>query len=183
MILEGYIAAWKKYPVDEVKIRVAWPSILGPSKKLLGDYKEGRVSWNEYEIRYREEITGNPEAVKRLIEVCNLSKTKNVRLMCYEKQPPCHRFILLEMITRILGPRFRTSVPEMTRMICPYQDICATILFWKNKKADYIKEVCETKKYTTCTHFLGLDANPSWVEEARRRKPFESMSPMGPSEM
>ena len=64
MILEGYIAAWKKYPVDEVKIRVAWPSILGPSKKLLGDYKEGRIPWGTYEVLYREEITGNPEAVK-----------------------------------------------------------------------------------------------------------------------
>lgn len=101
MILEGYIANWRKYPEDEVKVRVARPSILAPSFRLLSDYKTGKINWGEYEIRYREEIYQNPNAVKRILEIAHLSKEKNVRLICYEKNPPCHRFILIELIVRL----------------------------------------------------------------------------------
>jgi len=43
MLKEGYIAKWKKYPKDEVKIRFARPSVLAPSNELLKDFKEGRI--------------------------------------------------------------------------------------------------------------------------------------------
>jgi hypothetical protein len=42
MLKEGYIGKWKKYPKDEVKVRVARPSVLAPSKELLKDWKEGK---------------------------------------------------------------------------------------------------------------------------------------------
>jgi len=43
MLKEGYIGRWKKYPKNEVKVRVARPSVLAPSKELLKDFKEGKV--------------------------------------------------------------------------------------------------------------------------------------------
>lgn len=43
MLKEGYIGRWKRYPKDEVKIRVARPSVLAPSNELLKDFKEGRI--------------------------------------------------------------------------------------------------------------------------------------------
>jgi len=101
-ILEGYIAKWKKYPEDEVKIRVARPSILGPSKRLLQDYKENGLSWAEYTTRYIAEILASPRALKQIEDIIELSKTKTVRLICYEKSPPCHRFILMDMIKECL---------------------------------------------------------------------------------
>jgi len=101
-ILEGYIAQWNNYPEYEVKIRVARPSILAPSKKLLKDYKENDLSWIEYTTRYVAEIMANPRALKQIDDIIVLSKTNTVRLICYEKNPPCHRFILMDMISDIM---------------------------------------------------------------------------------
>ena len=101
MLKEGYIAKWREYPKDEIKIRVARPSVLAPSKQLLEDWKEGKISWEEYEERFRKEILSNPKALKKLREIKELAKKKDVRLICYEKNPPCHRFILIEMIKNL----------------------------------------------------------------------------------
>lgn len=95
---EGYIAKWNEYPNDEIKFRVARPSVLGPSLSLLGDYKNGRIGWGEYERRFRQEMS-RTEAKKRITEVREmLREGKNVRLICFEKNPPCHRFILMELV-------------------------------------------------------------------------------------
>ncbi len=101
MILEGYIANWKNYPKDEIKIRVAIPSVLSPNKELLKDYKEGKINWKTYEERFKKEIEKNPKAIKKLREIKKLSETKNVRLICYEKHYPCHRFILIDLIKEV----------------------------------------------------------------------------------
>ena len=98
MLKEGYIGKWKDYPNDEVKVRVARPSVLGPSLKLLKDWKEGKIVWEEYTRRFRKEILSNPKAVAKLIEIKKLAKEKDIRLICYEKNPPCHRFILMDLI-------------------------------------------------------------------------------------
>ena len=39
--------------------------------------------------------------IEKLKEIAKISKHKNVRLMCYEKEFPCHRFILIEIIKEI----------------------------------------------------------------------------------
>jgi len=101
MLLEGYIAKWREYPESEVKIRVAYPSVLAPSKQLLKAWKEGKITWEEYEHRFREEILSNPVAVRKLKEIAELSEKRNVRLICYEKNPPCHRFILIKLINEL----------------------------------------------------------------------------------
>ena len=98
-IVEGYIAVWNKYPLDEVKIRVARPSVLGPSKRLLDDWKAGRITWAQYEERFIDEIESSPKAQEKLDEIVRLAKKQTVRLLCYEKNPPCHRFILIEMLS------------------------------------------------------------------------------------
>ena len=92
----------KKYPDDEVKVRVARPSVLSPSKELLSDYKKGLIDWNGYDKIFRAEILANGKAMKKLKEIAKLSQEKDVRLICYEKNPPCHRFILINLIEEIL---------------------------------------------------------------------------------
>lgn len=116
---EGYIARWKKYPEDEVKIRVARPSVLAPSKDLLSYFMmkkkafmkygsselEGRKSaWiaAKYEERFRKEMASF-HAVNKLGEIIKLLLDGvNVRLLCYEKEPPCHRFILMDIIREMM---------------------------------------------------------------------------------
>lgn len=116
---EGYIAKWTTYPQDELRVRVARPSSLAPSKKLLGSFmrqKKLRIStglselearkaaWSvtQYEQCFRDEIANSSEAQSQLQYIVSLlKKGKNIRLICYEKYPPCHRFILMDIIKRI----------------------------------------------------------------------------------
>lgn len=115
MLKESYIANWRKIPKDAIKIRVARPHILSPSQKLLSDYKnyeerylkngntknlarERAWTLTNYKIRYETEIMSNPKSVKELYRIRDLAKEKDVYLLCYEKDFPCHRFILLEII-------------------------------------------------------------------------------------
>lgn len=113
---EGYIAKWKTYPQEELRVRVARPSSLAPSKALLILFlaekklliKEGKskkeahyLAWKfvKYEEHFRDEIANNPEAQSQLRYIVHcLNVGENVRLICYEKEPPCHRFILIDII-------------------------------------------------------------------------------------
>lgn len=98
MIKESYISMWNKLPLDAIKIRVARPSILSASLDLFHDYKRGRINWEEFDVRFRKEILNNPKAIAEMKRLKELSKDKDVYLMCYEKNYPCHRFILLDLI-------------------------------------------------------------------------------------
>lgn len=104
MLKESYIANWKNLPVNAVKIRVARPSILSPSKELFSDYKQGKMEWEDYEKRFRNEILNSKEAMDALRDISELSKGPDVYLICYEKNYPCHRFILIDMIKELRLP-------------------------------------------------------------------------------
>jgi uncharacterized protein YeaO (DUF488 family) len=101
MIKESYISMWNKLPSDAIKVRVARPSVLSPSKELFYDYKEGRISWQEFEDRFRKEMTSNPTAIAELKRLKELSREQDVYLICYEKTYPCHRFILIDLIKEL----------------------------------------------------------------------------------
>ena len=101
MIKESYISMWNKLPNDAIKVRVARPSVLSPSKELFYDYKEGRINWEEFETRFKKEILNNPKAIGELKRLKELSQEKDVYLICYEKKYPCHRFILLNLIKEL----------------------------------------------------------------------------------
>lgn len=112
MINECYLAVLKKtrkeHPEAEfIAVTRTSHSILAPSKKLLKDYKKAEKKlgnrwkvWHEvdYESRYKKEILNNQDALAKIKEIAMTAKKKDVYLVCYEKEPPCHRFILLEMI-------------------------------------------------------------------------------------
>jgi uncharacterized protein YeaO (DUF488 family) len=101
MITESYISKWKDLPKEAIKVRVARPSVLSASLGLFQDYKQGRITWQEFDVRFRKEFLSNPKAVAELKRLKALSNNHDVYLMCYEKNPPCHRFILLELIKGI----------------------------------------------------------------------------------
>lgn len=99
----GYIAKWKEYPTDEVKVRVARPGALGVPKKLWKLAKDKKISWQQYEERYKVHVMTDNKAHAKLMEILKLLKEgKTVRLICYEKEPPCHRFTLKNILEVLL---------------------------------------------------------------------------------
>lgn len=100
MIKESYLGNWREWKQaeghKEIITRTA-KSVLAPSKELLDDWKNKKINWDEYSERYKKEIL-NPIAQKRIRELIAMSKKQDVWLICYEKEPPCHRFILMEVI-------------------------------------------------------------------------------------
>jgi len=98
-LLEGYIAKWKSYPTDEVKIRVCRPGPLGTPKDLGKLWEDKKIDWDEFELRYLLHVMMNDKARDALAKiVLMLRQGQTVRLICYEKNPPCHRFTLKKAI-------------------------------------------------------------------------------------
>ena len=86
----------RKYPWFVKKDKMTHLDELSPSQALLDIWKSGRISWKEYEHQYREEM-------RRSYAQCFIGHLKQpsdsvYRLMCWEKEPPCHRFILKDII-------------------------------------------------------------------------------------
>lgn len=113
VIVEGYFGNLKNYPETDWFICVSrkWPWFvkknkmdhflsLAPSQELLDDYKTGMLDWEVYEKRFREEITSSSQAEENLAWIETLDgHEETVRLLCWEKNPPCHRFILLDILS------------------------------------------------------------------------------------
>ncbi len=74
-----------------------WLPVLSPSRELLAGWTRSLITWDEYTSSFREEILESPEAVAALRHIIELARTRDVYLICWEKAPPCHRFILLDL--------------------------------------------------------------------------------------
>jgi len=110
MIKTGYIAELenlKKNNPDALFVKVCRPSILGPSDLLFAEFKQlekntgSRIkAWEEsnYKERYIKEIKSNPRAIEMIKFLKLQSENRDVFLICYEKEPPCHRFVLKTII-------------------------------------------------------------------------------------
>ncbi len=119
MITEGYFGNIKNYPETDWLLCISrkrpwfikkdkmshFPS-LAPSQDLLDDWKTGGLGWEAYEMRYRREIESSEQA-KRDIAWIGIKDCQDeaVRLLCWEKSPPCHRFILLDIISELEGDK------------------------------------------------------------------------------
>ena len=75
-----------------------WFRELAPSIHLFKDWKGKKITWKEYERRFKEEKLGNAEVIERMKEIKQLSEKKDVFLLCQETEYPCHRYILMELI-------------------------------------------------------------------------------------
>ena len=115
MLRETYIAAidevnglklvvTRRYPKGIASIHFdRWLPALAPSRELLRDCRPSLVAWDEYAARFRGEILGSPEAVATLRHVVELARTRDVYRICWEREHPCHRFLLLEMTRELVG--------------------------------------------------------------------------------
>jgi uncharacterized protein YeaO (DUF488 family) len=77
-----------------------WLRSLAPSSPLLQAYRNGLVKWDNYVGLYKNEMN-NEEAHADMLCIKELAKENDVYLVCFEKEYPCHRFLLMEMIEAI----------------------------------------------------------------------------------
>ena len=89
-----------------------WMANLGPSERLLTDFRAGKLSWADFRRSYRNELLGkliresNNKVIKnhgqkftlRLIN--RLAKRGNVTLMCHceTREPHCHCGVLKQVL-------------------------------------------------------------------------------------
>jgi uncharacterized protein YeaO (DUF488 family) len=78
-------------------------SFLAPSWELLRDWQAERISWGEYEDRFRNEMLSSVEARAIMNDLKILSKNSDVYLICscHTTEKHCHRFILIDMINQL----------------------------------------------------------------------------------
>lgn len=102
MLKESYLANMRNLPENVEKIVVTRTAghVLSPSKVLLWDYKKGRITWDQYVERFKQEMN-NDVCMAAMRKIKWIAKSKDVYLICYEKSYPCHRFLLIDMITRL----------------------------------------------------------------------------------
>lgn len=108
MLKETYIARMKEMAAKNpeavfIVVTRSAGHVLSPSWKLLNDYKDGRIDWNRYTLRFKAEMAA-AECREEMKRIWDLSQKKDVFLVCYEKDGEnCHRHILIDLIKSHYG--------------------------------------------------------------------------------
>lgn len=76
-----------------------WIRALSPSPELLFAGKQGKINWDTFTHSLMSQLKSDPEASDAILRLHNLSRTRDVTLLCYEKTgKPCHRHIIRDII-------------------------------------------------------------------------------------
>ena len=83
---------------EQLKLE-GWIRELAPSRELLQDWKNNIIIWQEYELRYCEEMKSQKKFIQKLASV---AATGTITLLCFEKEynPLCHRHLLKKLIEK-----------------------------------------------------------------------------------
>lgn len=104
-IKTGYLANLENYSEKETKVfvmRDRGNNELAPSKELLEAWKSGEITWKGYVDVFIEELLRSKESKKRLKSLAKEAESKDIRLICYEKnESRCHRTILKKIIDEL----------------------------------------------------------------------------------
>jgi hypothetical protein len=93
-----FIAVSRKIPSKNCGCDSVYTS-LAPSLTLLRDYKNGNINELGYTELYKLEMKASKSAWRYMNKILELSKSKDVYLVCWEGPGKfCHRHILKEMI-------------------------------------------------------------------------------------
>jgi uncharacterized protein YeaO (DUF488 family) len=72
--------------------------ILGPTRDLLRGFKDGVISWEEYEVRYVAEMQDEAHQVE-IARLAEAAARETVTVMCVCKDDAqCHRRLLRDLI-------------------------------------------------------------------------------------
>src|SRR5574338_497392 len=76
-----------------------WLRELAPTKELLKDYKEGKVSQTQFKTRFLKQMNSDDASMQTIQTLSKLAKKSSVTLLCYEPDEEfCHRHLLADMI-------------------------------------------------------------------------------------
>lgn len=130
MIYTSYIARLKDLPEDDTKILVTrykpkgitlsdtllWAKELAPSYELLKDWKDGKLSWEDYANRYLDEKFEDDKFMTSIVSLIALDQDEHdTYLLCYEKDDTnCHRS-LLRLILEENGVECKEYIPPERR--------------------------------------------------------------------
>ncbi len=80
-----------------------WMPTLAPSNRLLTEYHEGKVNWDQYVVHYTNEVLKKNH--KYVVLLSEISEKRDVTILCWEKTPKmCHRRLVAEACLKI-NPR------------------------------------------------------------------------------
>ena len=76
-----------------------WDRNLAPSKELLLDWKEGKLTEQDYTDRFVAEMQ-NETSQRDILNFAEKARSETITLLCFEKEDGsfCHRHILKKMI-------------------------------------------------------------------------------------
>ncbi|MDD3474406.1 MAG: DUF488 family protein [Candidatus Dojkabacteria bacterium] len=103
MLKETYISNIKNLPKGVLIMKVTRTEghPLSPSWNLLNKYKRKEITWDEFIVEFKNEMESCSFCQIMMKNVKELAKSRDVYLCCYEKQYPCHRFLLMDMINKM----------------------------------------------------------------------------------
>ncbi|MDP2845075.1 MAG: DUF488 family protein [Candidatus Methanoperedens sp.] len=117
MLKETYIAKMKEMAAKKpeavfIVVTRSAGHVLSPSWKLLHDYRERSIDWAQYTERFRREMDYDM-CRKEMKRIWDLSQTKDVYLVCYEKPGQnCHRHLLMDIMHMRFGELRDTTSNE-----------------------------------------------------------------------
>jgi len=84
-------------PLSKEKARIdEWRKELAPSKELLSDWNNAKITWQEYEQRYCKEMEAKKTSIQ---QIALRAKTETITLLCKEETDEhCHRRLLKKLI-------------------------------------------------------------------------------------
>jgi hypothetical protein len=115
MIKETHVAIKEKIvPQGDVVVDISGftESPFVPSQDLLSDWNQDRIVWKDYVERYYQELKDNREVARLIQEIADLAAREDVWLVSMEREYPCHRFLVKQIIERILVARGVLAEPE-----------------------------------------------------------------------
>lgn len=95
------ITRWAPKSLDLSKFDDAeWKPLLAPADNLLAQYKNGAMTKVEMLNKYQEFLRNDLSAKLLIKELAEIAATKDVFLICYEKEVfDCHRSVLAKFIS------------------------------------------------------------------------------------
>jgi uncharacterized protein YeaO (DUF488 family) len=95
---DGYrLLIMRLWPRGVTKAAVdGWEKDLGPSRELLTSFRAGKLTWEDFAARYREEMSAREELLGRYRD---LGRRETVTLLCgCHDEAHCHRSLLKEIL-------------------------------------------------------------------------------------
>lgn len=85
-----------------------WLPELSPSENLLTNYQQKKINWDEYVIRFNQEVLKQKREFIKLVGY--LALKFKVTLLCWEKTPEkCHRRLVAEAVKKKF-PKLRVVI-------------------------------------------------------------------------